>query len=207
MYSSRAHLTTYDFLSPQRGGSDFTTIRHPSLLSPAISAQTSIPGSTLVNSGKYYGVFLGEPPKGFPTSQLSSVQGSPVISSHSRESQETGTSNGSSYRQSIVVHPSSSVAFPTATLSYGNSSRNSPPYSTIRAPEILSGRRRSTSSIQPLQSILKRDRRKSLASSNTSLNELPSNDLQTACRTVTDFAAQCYASVSFPLSNLHIEHC
>lgn len=180
-----------------------------------------VAGPTAV-SGQYYGVFLGEPPKGFPSSHVSSESASPGRSHSTHHS--TGTSNGSVYGSS--THHSetrsrhSSVAFPSSNVSTrqepGTRSRHTsgvtlstsvhgstatPPYHAIRA-EGSGSRRASVAPAKVAQppvmppSAMKRERRYTLSASSGSSEELPAADLRYLCKFSMGSISECLRRVS-----------
>lgn len=162
-------------------------------------------------SGQYYGVFLGEPQKGYPSSKHSSEQASP---SHTHTTfKSTGTSAGSIYGNSTVHHSDmrskhSSVAFPTASTSnqavrHEAPSRSryasgaTPPYHAIRVDASTSHRasiappaKTSQPVVMP-PSALKRERRSTLSGSSGSSAELPAADLRYLCKFAMGSISEC----------------
>lgn len=199
---------------------------HPTVRQRAISSSGGSPHSFTSNlavvagptalSGQYYGVFLGEPPKGFPSSHLSSEPASP---GHSHNS--TGTSNGSAYGSSFQHSDTrskrSSVAFPTTTsapmkqepvsrsrhISTAGpaASHMSPEYHTIRA-DASGSRRTSVAPAKMAQppvmppSAMKRERRSTLSGSSGSSEELPAADLRYLCKFAMGSISECLRRVS-----------
>jgi len=169
-------------------------------------------------SGQYYGVFLGEPPKGFPSEHLSSEPASPGRSSHSG-SRSVGTSAGSVYGSnaghSNTRSQRSSVAFPATTVvpakqEPSSRSRNvsavsahsNTVYHTVRADSSAAPR----SSVVPAKapqptvmppSALKRERRSTLSTYSGSSGELPAADLRYLCKFAMGSIDECLRRVSF----------
>jgi hypothetical protein len=144
--------------------------------------------------GSYYGVYLAEPPKGFPVSQVSSVCGSPRGSHIS-----TGTSNGSSYNPPSTMN--SSVAFPSVPVASHQA------YQTVAVEDSSLSRRATvaarptTSSAQPRPappSALKRERRKTLSSS-TSAESVSNKDLRSQCKFVMGSISEALKRVCYKL--------
>lgn len=124
--------------------------------SPAPSTPNSFRSNVAVvdgpaaGAGYYYGVFLGEPPKNFPSSS-SSVQGSPGGSRHSSHSrsqsmQSMGTSGGSHQTSKDQINARSkhsSVAFPVAATSVPASIQPQPQPQYQKQQEVVSSHTRS----------------------------------------------------------------
>jgi len=173
-------------------------------------------------SGQYYGIFLGEPPKGFPASHLSSEPASPRHSHSTYRS--AGTSSGSVY-ESYVQQPNarskrSSVAFPTTSapvrqeaaprsrrasaavpVTSVRESQTTPPFHAIRV-DTSASRRASVLPPKPAQppfmppSALKRERRNTHSTYSGSSGELPAADLRYLCKFAMGSISECLRRVS-----------
>jgi hypothetical protein len=171
--------------------------------------------------GQYYGIFLGEPPKGFPSSHFSSEPASPGHSHSTRLS--AGTSGESVYGSSLqcadVRSQRSSVAFPTASApvrqepaprarrvsvaapaTHVRESQATPPFHVIRVDATTSRR---ASFVPPKQtqpavmppSALKRERRSTLSTYSGSSGELPAADLRYLCKFAMGSISECLRRV------------
>jgi hypothetical protein len=172
-------------------------------------------------SGQYYGIFLGEPPKGFPASHLSSVPNSPLHSHSTHRS--AGTSSGSLYGSNVQYPDTrskrSSVAFPTtsapvrqettsrsrrasgvAPATSVRESQTTPPFHVIRV-DTSASHRASVVPPRPTQppvmppSALKRERRNTLSTYSGSSGELPAADLRCLCKFAMGSISECLRQV------------
>jgi hypothetical protein len=204
---------------------------HDPYLSPfvrqrAVSIGTSSPHSFKSNmavvdgpapAGNYYGVFLGEPPQGFPSSpspgsghrSLGTSDGSHYggssnsFDSHSKHSKHASvTFPVSAPTQPADVHQPrprhTSIAVPPKTQV-----RESQQFYTIRAAPLASTRHANTMlapapAAQPvtLPSALKRERRSTICpSASTSSDCLPVSELRTTCKFTIGMIDECFKKV------------
>lgn len=171
-------------------------------------------------AGNYYGVFLGEPPRGFPSSQLSSPAagtrslGSSYGSHHGGSQQPSDTRSKHSKHSSIAfpigapaqqeimtTHPRSrnvSTTAPPKTPTHESNYQTS--YYTIKTD--LPGQHVSSTKIahpQPVAmppSALKRERRSTLCpSASTASDCLPASELRSHCKFTIGMVSECFKKV------------
>ncbi|PVF94379.1 hypothetical protein CPB86DRAFT_713388 [Serendipita vermifera] len=174
--SSRHASTNYDpYLKPytrQRSASSSSAGGSPH----SFRSNLAVVDGPVASPGQYYGIYLPEPPKGFPVSQVSSVTSSPGGSHLSTSHLSVGTSNGSSHNPSHISMRSS-VQFPVVPVA-GPSS--------YQAAPLEDG------SLTPMPpSAMKRERRKSFSTSSGSAESVSNKDLRSQCKFVMASISEC----------------
>lgn len=174
-------------------------------------------------AGNYYGVFLGEPPRGFPSSQLSSSMSGNMSLDTSNGSHYGGSHISSSSRPKHSKH--ASVAFPisapaqpgdivqprprhasitVAPKTPVHESQYQPSFRTIKAAPIPATRHANTMPapgpvtqppVMP-PSALKRERRSTICPSATTASDcLPVSELRTTCKFTIGMISECFKKV------------
>ena len=145
----------------------------------SIRTNMAVVDGPVAPAGNYYGVFLHQPPMGFPVSTASSVAGS------------VGSSAGSPAKvsSSVYVVPGSNIAHPIMVVN-----------TTPSAQPIYQTKMNAAQGVPPttiqqqattLPSAMKRERRKTLTPSTTSSEHIPAAALRSMCKFSIGAISEC----------------